>query len=97
MGEKLPFIVGGAASIENVVFERWSEWCSAPFIQRFSGYHIVVAVDDHCRPAQSASPRGIDDGMTAGRNDANLIEAYAVQMPRQPGRAPSDIRRTLWL
>jgi len=57
----------------------------------FTGNNVIVTINDQRRAAGGAQPRTVDDGIAKGRNDANPLEADALQMPRQPTGTLSEI------
>jgi hypothetical protein len=58
-----------------------------PFVERVGRLHIVMAVNEQGRTPRRSLPASIDKRMAGGRNDPDIIEADAAQMPREPVRA----------
>jgi len=97
MRKELPLVVGRATTIENIVFDCRRERRCSPIAERLSWQYVVVTVDDKCWPSWSTAPRGNDDGMARGGNDANVIKPNLFEMPSQPGGASVNIFGTLRL
>lgn len=73
--------------MKGIALERRSEGRRAPIAKRLSWKHVIVAIDDEGRPAGSAPPRSVDDGVPSCPDYTNVIEAYSAQMLCQPGGA----------
>src|SRR4029077_17629562 len=91
VAKQLSLVIGGAARMKVAVFKRRPERRRAPRAQGFAGNYVVVAIDDQRRTARGAQPRSVDDGIAAGRNDADPFEADSAEVLRQPGCAFSNV------
>jgi len=80
--KELAFVVRGAAGMDIAVLERRGERRSFPSAQGFAWDDVIVAVDDQRGTAWGTQPLGVDDGISAIRNNANPIEADGLQVVR---------------
>ena len=75
----LALVVHRAARVEIAVALRGFEGRRDPQIQRVGGLHIVVAIAEHGWLAGRMQPIGIDQRMTGGRDDLDILQTRAPQ------------------
>ena len=91
VGEELAFVIGGAAAMEIVVPDDGRKRRVPPLVPGFTGKDVVVAVDNEGGAACSVQPRGVDDRVAGGGNDANTVQPYLLQMPGKPTGTTLDV------
>ena len=94
--ENLAFVVGRAAGIDHAGFDARLERRRFPQIERIGGLHVVMAVDEHRRPARAMVAAGEDHRMPAGGIFFNR-EPDFLELLDQPIRARIDLRRIGWI
>ena len=90
VGHELPFVVSGAAGENDAILDARLEWGSEPEIQRVSGLHVVVTIQQYGRASRAVGVAGYDDGVSRGRVNGG-VETGVLEKSSQPLGAGADV------
>ncbi len=76
---KLALVVNGTASIDVVVALGRLKGRRLPFVERFSRLDVVVCIHEDGGLAGGVQPVGVDERVSLGRDDLDVLHADAAQ------------------
>ena len=93
----LPFVVGGAATVEIFSADGRLERGSSPQIERLGGLHVVMSVNQHRGLARRLKGFAVHEGMYLGWNHFHAIQARSAELLGDPSGGALDIGPVLGL